>query len=134
MRGNVKSDEPCAAGNQKRHDAVRTASIARRSRPAENGATYRHRTTPQTGAVAGSFWQAWGPAGCGGMRGMFAVGVWGRRSRQLIRPRGRLGENPLDYAPPGSGFLFGSGTKALLAGPGLPRRPNLGAIDQYLTR
>src|SRR5205823_11566830 len=44
---------------------------------------------------------------------------------------------PLYYAAPadanGRAVLFGSEIKALLAWPGLERRPNLAAIDQYLT-
>src|SRR5260221_1717028 len=67
------------------------------------------------------------------MRGMFALALWDRRSRQLILARDRLGKKPLYYAPTGSAFLFGSEIKALLAWPGLARIPNLGAIDQYLT-
>jgi asparagine synthase (glutamine-hydrolysing) len=101
-----------------------------RAELAASGYTFRSRTDSE---VIVNGWHAWGPALFGRMRGMFALALWDRRSRQLILARDRLGKKPLYYAPTGSAFLFGSEIKALLAWPGLARRPNLGAIDQYLT-
>src|SRR5260221_4138312 len=101
-----------------------------RAELAASGYTFRSRTDSE---VIVNGWHAWGPAVFGRMRGMFALALWDRRSRQLILARDRLGKKPLYYAPTGSAFLFGSEIKALLAWPGLARRPNLGAIDQYLT-
>jgi asparagine synthetase B (glutamine-hydrolysing) len=78
-------------------------------------------------------WQAWGPKIFSRLRGMFALGIWDRRSRQLILARDRLGKKPLYYAPSATAFLFGSEIKAVLAWPGLSREADLSAIDSYLT-
>jgi asparagine synthase (glutamine-hydrolysing) len=83
--------------------------------------------------VIANGWHAWGPRLFGRLRGMFALALWDRRSRQLILARDRLGKKPLYYAPAPGAFLFGSEIKAVLAWPGMPRLPNLTAIDQYLT-
>jgi asparagine synthase (glutamine-hydrolysing) len=83
--------------------------------------------------VIANGWHAWGPRVFERMRGMFALALWDTRSRRLILARDRLGKKPLYYAPTRQGFLFGSEIKALLTWPGLPRSPNLSAIDQYLS-
>jgi asparagine synthase (glutamine-hydrolysing) len=78
-------------------------------------------------------WHAWGPQIFSRLRGMFALAIWDRRSHRLILARDRLGKKPLYYAPSATALLFGSEIKALLAWPGLPRAPDLLAIDRYLT-
>jgi asparagine synthase (glutamine-hydrolysing) len=78
-------------------------------------------------------WHAWGPRIFDRLRGMFAIALWDRRSRQLILARDRLGKKPLYYAPTPGGFLFGSEIKAVLTWPGLARTANLTAIDHYLS-
>jgi asparagine synthase (glutamine-hydrolysing) len=83
--------------------------------------------------VIANGWHAWGPRVLDRMRGMFALALWDRRSRRLILARDRLGKKPLYYAPTDAALLFGSEIKALLAWPGIARRANLSAIDQYLT-
>ena len=83
--------------------------------------------------VIANGWHAWGPRVFGRLRGMFALALWDRRSRKLILARDRLGKKPLYYAPTPQGLLFGSEIKALLTWPGLARRPNLTAIDHYLS-
>ena len=83
--------------------------------------------------VIANGWHAWGPRVLDRMRGMFALALWDRRSRRLILARDRLGKKPLYYAPTTQALLFGSEIKALLSWPGVERRANLSAIDQYLT-
>jgi len=78
-------------------------------------------------------WHAWGPRIFSRLRGMFALAIWDRRSHRLILARDRLGKKPLYYASTAAAFLFGSEIKALLTWPGLPRVPDLAAIDCYLT-
>lgn len=94
------------------------------------GYVFRSRTDSE---VVANGWHAWGPRVFDRMRGMFALALWDRRSRRLILARDRLGKKPLYYAATDSAFLFGSEIKAVLAWPGLARRPNLAAIHRYLT-
>jgi len=94
------------------------------------GYIFRSRTDSE---VIANGWHAWGPTLFPRLRGMFALGLWDRRSRQLILARDRLGKKPLYYAPTGGGFLFGSEIKAVLAWPGLARTPNFTALDDYLS-
>jgi asparagine synthase (glutamine-hydrolysing) len=83
--------------------------------------------------VIANGWHAWGPRVFERLRGMFALALWDRRTRQLILARDRLGKKPLYYVAGAGAFLFGSEIKAVLAWPGMPRIANLTAIDQYLT-
>jgi asparagine synthase (glutamine-hydrolysing) len=83
--------------------------------------------------VIANGWHAWGPRVLDRMRGMFALALWDRRTRQLVLARDRVGKKPLYYAPTKSGLLFGSEIKAILTWPGVPRTPNLTAIDHYLS-
>ncbi|HEV8679837.1 MAG TPA: asparagine synthase (glutamine-hydrolyzing) [Stellaceae bacterium] len=96
------------------------------------GAGYVFRSRTDSEVIANG-WHAWGPLLFGRLRGMFALALWDRRSRRLILARDRIGKKPLYYAQRPEVFLFGSEIKALLAWPGLPRTPNLAAIDHYLT-
>ena len=83
--------------------------------------------------VIANGWHAWGPRVLDRMRGMFALALWDRRARRLVLARDRVGKKPLYYAPTKSGLLFGSEIKAILTWPGVPRTPNLTAIDHYLS-
>src|SRR4029077_627631 len=83
--------------------------------------------------VIANGWDAWGPRVLDRMLGMFALALWDRRTRQLVLARDRVGKKPLYYAPTKSGLLFGSAIKAILTWPGVPRTPNLTAIDHYLS-
>jgi asparagine synthase (glutamine-hydrolysing) len=83
--------------------------------------------------VIANGWHAWGPRIFDRMRGMFALALWDQRTRRLILARDRLGKKPLYYAPTLDGLLFGSEIKALLTWPGFERKPNLTAIDHYLS-
>jgi asparagine synthase (glutamine-hydrolysing) len=101
-------------------------------RPELEGLGYTFRSRSDTEVIVNG-WHAWGPRIFSRLRGMFALALWDRRSRQLILARDRIGKKPLYYARTGSAFLFGSEIKALLAWPDMPRTPDLGAIDRYLT-
>ncbi|MBO0738823.1 MAG: asparagine synthase (glutamine-hydrolyzing) [Alphaproteobacteria bacterium] len=78
-------------------------------------------------------WHAWGPTIFSRLRGMFALAIWDQRSQRLILARDRLGKKPLYFTTMKNALLFGSEIKALLTWPGVPRIPDLSAIDRYLS-
>src|SRR5262249_22271682 len=93
---------------------------------------YRFRSRSDTEVVVHG-WHAWGPGIFVRWRGMLALALGDRRARRLVLARDRLGEKPLFWAATPSGLVFGSEIKALLTWPDLPRRPDLAAIDRYLS-
>ncbi|MBZ0309993.1 MAG: asparagine synthase (glutamine-hydrolyzing), partial [Anaerolineae bacterium] len=66
------------------------------------------------------------------LRGMFAFALYDISRRRLVLARDRIGIKPLYYWSDGRKFLFGSEIKAILAYEGVPRQPNLQAVDAYL--
>lgn len=101
-------------------------------RPELEALGYPFRSRSDTEVIVNG-WHAWGPGIFSRLRGMFALALWDRRSQELVLARDRIGKKPLYYGRSGRAFLFGSEIKALLAWPGMPRVPDLGAIDRYLT-
>jgi asparagine synthase (glutamine-hydrolysing) len=67
------------------------------------------------------------------LRGMYAIAIWDSSRHRLFAARDRLGQKPFFYAHSSSGLLFASEIKALLPEQEVPRRPNLSALDAYLT-
>jgi asparagine synthase (glutamine-hydrolysing) len=76
-----------------------------------------------------------GPAFVERLSGMFALALWDARRERLVLARDRAGKKPLYLRRlPGGGLAFASEVQALLRGfPELGARPNLAAIDEYLT-
>ncbi len=67
------------------------------------------------------------------LEGMFAFALLDTRRGELLLVRDRFGEKPLYWASLPSGSLaFASEMKALLALPGVDRRPDVAAIAQFL--
>ncbi|MDP9019214.1 MAG: asparagine synthase (glutamine-hydrolyzing) [Actinomycetota bacterium] len=62
----------------------------------------------------------WGQGCVERFDGMFAFAIWDGASQELLLARDRFGIKPLYYATTGSGLLFGSEPKALLANPLFP--------------
>lgn len=67
------------------------------------------------------------------LRGMFAFAIWDQGRRRLLMARDRLGIKPLYYWCDGERLVFGSEIKAILRAPGIPRRINPEALQDYLT-
>jgi len=79
-------------------------------------------------------WEEWGVESLARFNGMFAFAVWDRRQKTLFVARDRLGVKPLYYAHLADGRLvFASELKGLLAYPGVPRRIDPRAIEEYFT-
>jgi asparagine synthase (glutamine-hydrolysing) len=62
-------------------------------------------------------YMAWGTRCVQKFNGIFAFAVWDERKQRLFMARDRLGVKPLFYMRKGSGILFGSELKAILAHP-----------------
>ncbi|THF63658.1 amidotransferase 1, exosortase A system-associated [Pseudothauera nasutitermitis] len=77
-------------------------------------------------------WAAWGEACVKRFRGMFAFALHDRARATLFLARDRLGVKPLYYAELADGTLaFGSELKALMCHPGLDRRIDPCAVEEY---
>jgi asparagine synthase (glutamine-hydrolysing) len=77
-------------------------------------------------------WQEWGEQCVDHFRGMFAFALYDRNRQCLFLARDRLGIKPLFYAVTAGGELvFGSELKVLKAHPGLPRKMNPQAVEDY---
>jgi len=78
-------------------------------------------------------YREWGRDFLTHLNGMFALAIWDARDQSLLLARDRLGIKPLYYADTPAGFAFASEIKALLAIPGIERRVDLAALDQFMT-
>lgn len=67
------------------------------------------------------------------LNGAFVAAIWDRRLQRLVIANDHLGLYPLYFARHAGGLLFGSGVRALMADPGLPRRIDKTAIAEMLT-
>ena len=67
------------------------------------------------------------------LNGQFIAAIWNLTERKLLVINDRLGLYPLYYAKANGKFLFGSGVRALLADPELPREVNRLGMAQFLT-
>ncbi|MBK8992661.1 MAG: amidotransferase 1, exosortase A system-associated [Gammaproteobacteria bacterium] len=77
-------------------------------------------------------WAAWGEDCVRKLRGMFAFAIWDTRQEKLFIARDRLGIKPLYFATLDDGqFLFGSELKVLATHPGLARRLDPLAVEDY---
>lgn len=77
-------------------------------------------------------WEEWGETCVERFRGMFAFALWDRNRQTLFLARDRFGVKPLFYALLDDGqFLFGSELKVLTAHPGLKRRLDVAAVEDY---
>jgi asparagine synthase (glutamine-hydrolysing) len=93
---------------------------------------YRFRSLTDTEILVYGF-AAWGEDFIDRLRGMFAFALWDAANHRLMLVRDRFGKKPLFHARIGNVLLFASEIKAILAWPGVDRRPDLIAIDQYLS-
>ena len=74
----------------------------------------------------------WGIACLNRFSGMFALGIWDGRSRELFLARDRMGIKPLYYYFFDESLIFASELKAILAFRGVLRQLNFDAVPLYL--
>ena len=73
-------------------------------------------------------WRHWGPAALPRLRGMFAFAIYDEQSGALTLARDPLGIKPMYILPRGSGILFASELKALVAAVGPELTVDPGAL------
>jgi asparagine synthase (glutamine-hydrolysing) len=67
------------------------------------------------------------------LRGMFALAVWDEPRRRLLLARDRFGKKPLFYHAGRRGLVFASELGGLVASGRFEKRPDLDAIDEFIT-
>src|SRR5262249_36124341 len=93
---------------------------------------HRFRTNCDTEVVLRSYLE-WGDRCVEHLSGMFGFAVWDPRAGHLMLARDRLGIKPLFYAAQGTGVVFGSEVKALLAHPMIEAVIDLEGMAEVLT-
>jgi asparagine synthase (glutamine-hydrolysing) len=94
---------------------------------------HRFRTRCDTEVIVHA-WEEWGERCLQRFNGMFAFAIWDRKQDTLFIARDRLGVKPLFYAECGDGLLaFASELKALMRHPGVSRRIDPRAVEEYFT-
>jgi asparagine synthase (glutamine-hydrolysing) len=96
------------------------------------GLGHRFATRSDTEVIIHAY-QQYGAQCLGELRGMFAFALWDQPRQMLLLARDRVGKKPLFYAEVESQWVFASELQALLRHPGLPRRVDATALDDYLT-
>jgi asparagine synthase (glutamine-hydrolysing) len=92
---------------------------------------HRFRTTSDTEVIIAAY-EAFGEAFLDRLRGMFAFALWDARRNELLLVRDRLGIKPLYYTVQDGVLIFASEIKAILRWPGVARRVNVAALEEYL--
>ena len=75
----------------------------------------------------------WGIGCLERFRGMFGIGLWDGRTRELWLVRDRRGVKPVYWSMHGGRLTFASEIKALLQAPGQPREMDTQALYHYLS-
>ncbi len=98
-------------------------------------AGHRFRSTSDTEVVLHAYIQ-WGPAAFARFDGMFALGIWDKKERELVLCRDRFGEKPLYYSlyRERGEIAFASEASALLADEEVAARAgiSIAGLNHYL--
>lgn len=92
---------------------------------------HRLRTRSDTEVLLHAYLR-WGADCAARLNGMYALAIWDGRTEQLLLARDRLGIKPLYLAVHGSGLIFGSEPKALLATPLVPAEVDAEGLAELL--
>ena len=101
----------------------------RELRKALQSAGHSFETESDTEVLLKSYLQ-WGEDMTSRLNGMYALGIWNRRTEELVLIRDRIGVKPLYYYPTPTGILFGSEPKAILANPIARRRLSMNGLRE----
>lgn len=94
---------------------------------------HRWRTDHSDTEVIVHAWEQWGPEALHRFRGMFALGVWDARARELWLVRDRIGIKPVYWSRHHGRLVFASEIKALLRDPEQERAVDELALFHYLS-
>lgn len=97
---------------------------------------YRFRTSHSDTESILLGWLEWGVGLFEKLNGMFAIGIWDGRNRNLVLARDRLGIKPLYFAKAGLDkrqMVFGSEVRAIYASDLLAKEPDTNGVYEYLT-
>src|SRR6185295_10889584 len=94
---------------------------------------YRWRTDHSDTEVLVHAFEEWGIDCLRRFRGMFGIGIWDGRRRELWLIRDRIGIKPVYYSVHHGRLTFASEIKALLCDPDQPRRVNEAGVYHYLS-
>lgn len=78
-------------------------------------------------------YKKYGPECLKKLRGMFALAIWDKDTRELFVARDRVGKKPLKYYFDKNVFIFASELKAILKNKEVKKEIDYLAIDEYLT-
>jgi asparagine synthase (glutamine-hydrolysing) len=78
-------------------------------------------------------YEEWGDNAFARLRGMFAIGLWDRRSSTLLLARDRVGIKPLHYSLAGNRLYFGSEIKSILVRDEVVPALDVESLDHYLS-
>jgi asparagine synthase (glutamine-hydrolysing) len=98
---------------------------ALRAELADRGVQFRTQSDTEVVLEA---WRYWGPDALPRFRGMFAFALFDERTGDLVLARDPFGIKPLYYLPRGSGIVFASELKAIMAAVGPELRIEPGAL------
>ncbi|WP_437498549.1 asparagine synthase (glutamine-hydrolyzing) [Sorangium sp. So ce1099] len=90
---------------------------------------HQFRTQSDTEVVLRAYLE-WGARFPRRLNGMYAFALWDVRQQELLLVRDRMGIKPLYYQPTGTGVLFGSEPKAILANPLAPREVDASGLRE----
>ena len=96
------------------------------------GYGHRFRTRSDTEVIVHAYEQ-WDFDALRRLNGMFGLAIWDAANRRLTLARDPFGVKPLYCYDDGRRLLFGSEIRAILCDPGVERRVDLEALDEYLT-
>ncbi|HOD40437.1 MAG TPA: asparagine synthase (glutamine-hydrolyzing) [Candidatus Wallbacteria bacterium] len=99
----------------------------------ESFGTYRWKTDHSDTEVVIHAYEQWGIGFIDRMRGMFAIGLWDARKKELLLIRDRLGIKPVYYSIYDGRIVFASEIKAILKDPARKREVNEEGLYNYLS-